>query len=144
MFVVDTNVFIYAAERTFPEHARCRELLSEWRRSPGAWYSTWGIVYEFLRVVTHPRVFRSPWSAADAWGFMEAVLAAPGFGLLVETDRHAGVVREVLGDVPHVSGNLLHDTHTAILMKEHGVRQIYTRDSDFHRFPFLEVIDPLE
>lgn len=26
---------------------------------------------------------------------------------------------------------------------EHGIRRIYTRDTDFHRFPFLDVIDPL-
>jgi len=27
-------------------------------------------------------------------------------------------------------------------MREHGIRRIYTRDTDFHRFPFLEPIDP--
>ena len=32
---------------------------------------------------------------------------------------------------------------TAILMREHGIKTIYTRDTDFHRFPFLEPIDPL-
>jgi len=30
------------------------------------------------------------------------------------------------------------------LMKEHGVKTIYTRDTDFHKFPFLDVIDPLQ
>jgi hypothetical protein len=33
--------------------------------------------------------------------------------------------------------------HTAILMREHGIGRICTRDTDFNRFPFLEVIDPL-
>jgi predicted nucleic acid-binding protein len=28
-------------------------------------------------------------------------------------------------------------------MREHGVSRIVTRDMDFHRFPFLEVIDPV-
>jgi predicted nucleic acid-binding protein len=28
-------------------------------------------------------------------------------------------------------------------MREHGIRRICTRDTDFHRFPFLEVIDPV-
>ena len=32
---------------------------------------------------------------------------------------------------------------TEDLMREHGIRQICTRDTDFHRFPFLQVIDPL-
>jgi len=26
---------------------------------------------------------------------------------------------------------------------EHGVHRVVTRDADFHRFPFLEVTDPL-
>jgi predicted nucleic acid-binding protein len=25
----------------------------------------------------------------------------------------------------------------------HGIRRIYTRDTDFHRFPVLEPVDPL-
>jgi len=29
----------------------------------------------------------------------------------------------------------MHDTHVATLMREHGVRRIYTRDDDFRRFP---------
>jgi len=45
--------------------------------------------------------------------------------------------------LPHIACNLLHDAHTAILMREHGIRQICTRDSDFNQFTFLEVIDPL-
>jgi predicted nucleic acid-binding protein len=28
-------------------------------------------------------------------------------------------------------------------MREHGVGRIVTRDRDFHRFAFLEVVDPL-
>ena len=44
---------------------------------------------------------------------------------------------------PHLRGNIVHDLHTAALMREHGIRDIYTRDSDFSRFPFVKVIDPL-
>ena len=35
------------------------------------------------------------------------------------------------------------DAHTAALMREHGVRVVYTRHADFHRFPGIEVRDPL-
>jgi predicted nucleic acid-binding protein len=61
----------------------------------------------------------------------------------VETDRHGDVFREVVVEVPFLSGNLVHDAHTAVLMKENGIRTIWTRDADFHRFPFLEVRDPM-
>jgi predicted nucleic acid-binding protein len=45
--------------------------------------------------------------------------------------------------VPPLAGNLVHEAHTAILMREPGIRRIVTRDTDFHRFPFLEIVDPL-
>ncbi len=143
MFVVDTNVLIYAADQESPYHLRCRELLEAWRTQLSAWYVTWPILYEFLRVSTHPRVFRNPWPAAQAWSFVEAVLAAPALGILIPGDRHAAVAAEIIRQVPHLRGNLMHDAHTAVLMREHGIRRIYTRDTDFHRFPFLEPLDPL-
>jgi uncharacterized protein len=143
VFVVDTNVLVYAADASAPEHVRCRELLQQWRQQPGAWFLTWGVCYEFLRVVTHPRVLRNPWSAAAALEFLEALLVSPGLSMLVATERHAQVLAQVLDDVPSVSGNLWHDAHTAVLMREHGIRRVCTRDTDFHRFPFLEPIDPL-
>lgn len=143
MFVVDTNVLVYAADEDSPVHVHCRDLLEEWRKQASAWYLTWGIVYEFLRVSTHPRVFRVPWSAGRAWSFVEAVLASSGIGMLVPTERHARVASAVIEEIPFLSGNLVHDAKTAILMREHGIKTIYTRDTDFHRFPFVEPIDPL-
>lgn len=144
MFVVDTNVLVSAADEDAPAHSRYQQTLEEWRTQRSAWYTTWGILYEFLRICTHPRVLRNPWTAGQAWSFLDALLASPGLGILVETDRHAFVANQVLGEVPHLTGNLLHDAHTAILMREHDIRRIYTRDTDFHRFPFIEIIDPLQ
>ena len=143
MFVVDTNVFVYASDADAPAHNRCLQLLEEWRRQRSAWYTTWGVLYEFLRITTHPRVLRSPWNATKSWSFVQAMLASTTLSVLVETDRHADVAGQVLQEVPQLGGNVVHDAHTAILMREHGIRRIYTRDTDFHRFPFLEVIDPL-
>ncbi len=84
-----------------------------------------------------------PWTVTRAWSFVTAVLASPGLGILTATERHADVVAEVLRQTPHLSGNVLHDTQTAVLMREHGIRRVYTRDTDFHRFNFLEPIDPV-
>jgi len=144
MFVVDTNILVYAANRTAPEYARCRELIEAWRRQAAPWYLTWKIIYEFLRVTTHPRVMPHPWELRQAWRFVEALLSSPGLILLTETDRHAVIAGEVFARLGTVlAGNLIHDAHTAVIMREYGIRRIYTRDADFHRFDFLEVIDPL-
>lgn len=143
MVVVDTNVLVYAADADSPFHRPCRDWIERRRQRADAWYCTWPIVYEFLRVTTHPRVMRQPWKSTQAWEFVVALLAAPGLGMLVPTLRHADVAGQVLAELPHIAGNILHDAHTAILMREHGVRQVCTRDTDFHRFPFVEVVDPL-
>jgi uncharacterized protein len=84
-----------------------------------------------------------PWPANGARAFIEALLASPGIAILAETDRHATVLREIITEVPDVVGNVLSDLHIAALMREHGIGTIYTRDVDFHRFPFLRVVDPV-
>ena len=143
MFVVDTNVLLYAADESSEFHAPCRRLLEGLRTGPIPWFLTWGIAYEFLRVATHPRVYPQPWSAAEAYAFLQALLRSPSARLLIPTVRHAEVLAASLADVPEARGNLLHDLHTAVLMREHGVSRIVTRDSDFHRFGYLDVVDPL-
>ena len=144
MVLVDTYVLVYAANSNSPYHQKCRSWLEGQRARSDAWYSTWQIIYEFLRVTTHPRVLRKPWSIGDAWGFVAALLASPGLEILVPTSRHADVARKVFEELSFLGGNLVHDAHVAILMREHGIRRICTRDADFHRFPFIEVMDPLQ
>ena len=143
MLVVDTNVLVYAADADSQFHGPCREWLERQRQRPDAWYTTWSILYEFLRVTTHPRVMRRPWDTPAAWKFVTALLRSPGLGVLFATQRHADVAGQVISELPHLAGNLLHDAQTAILMREHGIVRICTRDTDFNHFPFLEVIDPL-
>ena len=143
MFVVDTNILVYGADKDSPDHARCRASLEQWRAETIPWYVTWDIVYEFLRVVTHPRVLSRPFSAAQAWEFLDALFVSPSLRVLTETDRHRHVAAEVFAEIPGISGNLVFDAHTAILMRENGIKVIYTRDTDFNRFPFIDTVDPV-
>ena len=143
MLVFDTNVLVYAANRDSEFHLPCRQRLDEARRDPAPAFLTWGICYEFLRVTTHRRVLESPWQPRDACRFVADLLPSPGFEVLVATARHAAVLAQTLSEVSDLRGNLMHDLHTAVLMREHGVSRICTRDQDFRRFPFLSVVDPL-
>ena len=88
-------------------------------------------------------MFRSPWTPSSAWSFIERLIAAPGFEVLAATPRHGAVLAQTLAALPDLSGNVMHDVHTAVLMREHGVSRICTRDRHFLRFPFLSVLDPL-
>lgn len=143
MFVVDTNLLIYAVNPDSPEHRAARGALDQWRRGERSWFLTWGIVYEFLRVTTHSAVFPRPLDLPTARRWVATLLASPRSGVLVETERHAEVLEELADLHPRIAGSLIHDLHTAALMKEHGIAEIQTADTDFHQFPFLRVVNPL-
>ena len=143
MQVFDTNVLVYAVDENSPFHNPCHATAMQAREDPSPSFLTWNVCDEFMKVTTHPRASASPWTAGKAWGFLEGLLKSPGFDLLTATPRHAAVLAQTLSELPDVSGNLFHDLHTAVLMREHGISRICTRDTDFHRFPFLTVVDPL-
>ncbi len=54
MVIVDTNILVYAADEDSPFHTACLAWLENRRSGADAWYITWNIIYEFLRVTTHP------------------------------------------------------------------------------------------
>lgn len=143
MFVVDTNILVYAANSNAPEQEPCSRALEQWRKQAGAWYLTWGICFEFLSVITHRRVAPSPWSAGAAWDFLNALIQSPGLEMLVPSDRYADVLQDIMIEMPTLRGNDMHDVEIAALMRDHGIKTIYTRNTGFHRFKFLEPIDPI-
>lgn len=140
MIAVDTNILVYAHQPAMPRHEQALHRLQELAEGSAPFALAWPCVYEFLRVVTHRRVFDRPSTTEQAWAFLRRVLDSPAAVLLSETDRHAEVLERVLEDA-QVSGNLMHDVHIAALLLEHGVRDFLTTDADFHRFRGLRVID---
>lgn len=101
----------------------------------------WPCLYEFLRVITHPRVYHSPVPLAVAIADLRAITASPSLVLLSETSRHAALMEDVL-KASGVTGNLIHDAHIAALCMEHGVSELITGDRDFSRFQDVKVINP--
>ena len=42
-----------------------------------------------------------------------------------------------------ITGPLVHDARIAALCKDHGIREQWTADRDFSRFPSLITVNPL-
>ncbi len=141
MQAVDTNVLVYAVMASTDQHRRAAERLRDLAEGPAPWAIPWPCVYEFLRIVTHPRVFHPPMPSSDALDAIEAVLRSPSLVLLSETERHAEVMASVLRQ-SRAAGNLVHDAHIAALCLEHGVRELLSGDRDFSRFSGLRVLNP--
>lgn len=135
-------MLVYAVNGDSEFHLAGRRRLEEARRELSPTFLTWSICYEFLRVCTHPRVLPSPKQTPEAERFLSELLHSPGVELLTATPRHAAVLAQTVEELPEIRGNQMHDLHTAVLMREHGISRICTRDAGFRRFPFLTVIDP--
>ena len=141
MRAVDTNVLVFAEIQTNTNHTAARAILAECAEGSAAWAIPWPCCYEFLRLVTHPRVFHPPVPAEIALADLQALLASPTLILLSETPRHAEVMDAVVRS-SGATGNLIHDAHIASLCLEHGVTELITGDRDFHRFRELKILDP--
>ena len=141
MRALDTNVLVFGQIRRAPQHERALSALRECSEGAAAWAIPWPCIYEFLRVVTHPRVYHPPVPGELALSNLRAILASPLLVLLSETARHAEIMDTVVR-TSHVTGNLIHDAHIAALCIENGVTELVTGDRDFHRFPGLQVVNP--
>jgi predicted nucleic acid-binding protein len=108
-------------------------------RSP--WAIPYPCVHEFLAIVTHPRIYTPPTPLNAAIGQIEAWLESPSLVLLAETEGYWAELRSVL-EQGRINGPQVHDARVAAICKVHGVRELWTADRDFGRFPTLNVRNP--
>ena len=141
--IIDTNILLYGANSDAEEHGRARSFLQTVGNAPEQWYITEGILYEFLRVSTHPRVFDRPLVWREAVQFIASFWGASNVSVLTAGESHFEILTRELATLTRPSGNLFFDVRTVVLMKEYGVREIYTTDTDFLQFSGIKVIDPL-
>lgn len=95
-------------------------------------------VTEFMRVVTHMRVFNPPSTVAKAAEFIESVAAAPSCEVI---QPGAEFLQRLLATAREMDsrGNLMFYAQIAAVCWEHGIDGILTNDSDFARFEALHV-----
>jgi toxin-antitoxin system PIN domain toxin len=131
---IDTNVLVYAEIVSSTHHQTARRLLTELAEGNVPWAIPWPCVYEFLRVVTHLKVFSPPVPLDIALRDLTEIMASPTLVMLSETPRHSDVMATIVRE-SGVTGNLIHDAHIAALCIEHGISELITGDRDFSRLP---------
>ena len=73
---------------------------------------------------------------------MEAWLESPTLHVLAESQLHWPRLRALLQS-GKVAGARVHDARIAALCLQHGVKELWSADRDFGRFPELAVSNPL-
>ena len=141
MIALDTNILVYARRVELPHHAAALRLLRRLAEGEASWAIPWPCIYEYVRVVTHSRLFRPPSELTKTLDDLEALFTSPSLALLGEGPGHPTHLRSMVL-AGRATGNLAHDAHIAALLREHGVREFWTTDRDFTRFPGIAVRDP--
>jgi hypothetical protein len=142
MIAVDTNLLVYAHREDSPWHAAALRALTGLAEGAAPWGIPWPCVHEFLAIVTHPRIYRPPSPLPLALKAIEAWSASPTLRLLGEGSDHWGRLAG-LAVAAKVEGPMIHDARIVAICLSHGVRQFWTADRDFSRFPGLKTRNPL-
>lgn len=142
MIAVDTNILVYAHRADADWHDRAAVCVRRLAEGRAAWAIPWPCVHEFLAIVTHPRIFEPPTPLPAALDQVDAWLESPTLMLLSEGDEHWSRLRTLI-DAGRVVGAQVHDARVAALCLAYGVREIWTADRDFGRFPALVSVNPL-
>ncbi len=137
---VDANILVYASNEADPLHQRAHALIARLAAGPELVYLFWPIVMAYLRIVTHPGILPRPLPPALAAHNIEQLLQRAHVQAPGEADGFWGIFRATAG--PYARGNEIPDAHLVALMRQHGVRLVYTRDRGFRRFDGIEAVDP--
>lgn len=140
MIAVDTNVLVTAHREDLPRHEVALARLLELATGDIPWGIPVFCLGEFVRVVTHTRLFDPPSTLEEAIECLEGLLECPTLRILSPGDRNPKLFGEALR-VADARGNLAFDAQIAAVCREHGAGKLLTLDRDFARFPGLELID---
>jgi hypothetical protein len=141
-YALDVNVLLYASDSESPFHGRAVDFLQRCAQDGEVMCLGWPTVMAYLRIATHPSIFRAPLTPDEAQRNITSLLGLHQVRVLSEKEGFWDVYREVTKGLT-VRGNLVPDAHLAALLRQHDVRIIYTNDADYHKFRFLDVRNPL-
>jgi uncharacterized protein len=141
-FAVDVNLLVYASDLGSPYQAAAQDFLRERTRGREIFCIAWLTAMSYLRIATHRGILASPLTPAEAFANLADLEAFPHVRMLSEKEGFLSAYAEVVAG-ESLRGKLVPDAHLAAILLQHDVRTLFTNDSDFRRFSFLDVRNPL-
>ena len=142
MIAVETNILIRAHRRDAETHAAALECMRRLTEGGLPWAIPWPCLHEFIGIVTHPNIFKPPSTLDEVLTQIDVWLGSPWFVFLHETGDHLVHLADVLR-ASKAAGPKIHDAKIAAICLAHDVRELWSADRDFSKFPGLHVVNPL-
>jgi toxin-antitoxin system PIN domain toxin len=141
MILVDSDLLLYAKVREFPQHPMAKVWLDGRLNDIAGVGLPWQSLLAFVRLISNPRIFRSPLPASEALLQVEEWLGCRNVWVPEPAERHGEILASLLPAIGNRS-NLIPDAHLAALAMEYGL-VLCSSDADFARFEGLRWENPL-
>jgi toxin-antitoxin system PIN domain toxin len=142
MRLLDVNVLVYAHRKDAADHARYRSFVERLLSSESAHAVSDLVLSGFVRVVTHPRVFKVPSPLETALSFAGMIRNGANSLAVAPGPRHWEIFQRLCQE-SGARGNLVPDAYLAALAIEVGA-ELTTTDRDFSRFRGLRYGHPFD
>ena len=141
VIVTDVNVLVYAFDESWPNHARYAGWLAGIAGGADLLALVDTVLSQFVRIVTHPKIFEDPAPTAVALEFVQALIDSPS-GTWLGSNRATWQAFTSLAEGDRgVRGNHVPDAYLASVAIANGAR-LATADRGFARYPGLDWFDP--
>jgi uncharacterized protein len=141
LILPDVNILVYAHRPESPDHAAYREWLEAEVSREAAFGMADVVLSGFIRIVTHPRIFREPTATTTALRIVKGLRVRANCVIVRPGARHWDIFVRLCRET-EARGNLVPDAYLAALAIEAGFEWI-TTDRDFARFAGLRWRHPL-
>lgn len=141
MIVPDANLLLYAYDESSPFHARAKAWCEEVMSGPSPLTLLPAVVFGFVRIATHPRVFKDPFSVSEAADHVRSWLAMRHVQLHEMLPEDVACALGLL-EAAGTAGNLTSNAQIAAVALRLDA-EVHTADLDFGRFPKVRFLNPL-
>jgi toxin-antitoxin system PIN domain toxin len=139
VILLDVNVVLAAFRQDHAHHALARPWLERTISTGTGILVPDAVWVGFVRLVTNSHIFEVPSTPAEAFEFVDAVRASPGYAQVAGLDDLRTFRDTALG--ADAWGNLIPDAYLAAVAVSHAV-PVASFDRDFRRFDGLTIVVP--
>lgn len=138
MTAIDTNILIAILVSSAEGHA---EAMAGIENLDDTLAITHVNIGEVLRLLTHPKVFRKPMKVPDAVDLLNDLIEAYDIAVLSPSQSWWSDLKTLAqSEIPDLRGNHVFDAQIALCLKYNGVNRLWTKNSDFRKYPGLQVV----
>jgi toxin-antitoxin system PIN domain toxin len=134
-------LLLYAYDESSPFHERAKAWCEEVMSGPSPLSLLPAVVFGFVRIATHPRVFKDPLSVSEAADHVRSWLAMRHVQLHEMLPEDVACALGLL-EAAGTAGNLTTDAQIAAVALRLDA-EVHTSDLDFGRFPKVRCLNPL-